>query len=216
VSRSWSAVIVAVWLSFTGAREARAQEQRWSRGSGSLHAGSVAGFAQLRGEEVVAIGGRVGAAFHLGPVAIGADWDYMGVGNTQPRGHLHRIGFNTRVDFARLDKHFGGENTSLALWVDGGAGRQRGLWHDGSTVDRGDFSVGAGWTLVHRVNLSTRPRRLETVGWRFGWRFMAAPRWAASNGIASCRRQAPCPPGPMEDVPYDLGMVVNSSLDFAW
>jgi hypothetical protein len=216
VPRSWSAVFIAVWLSFTAAQDARAQEARWSRGSGSLHAGSIAGFAQLRGEEVVAIGARAGAAIHIGPAAIGADWDYMAVGNVQPRGRLHRIGVNGRIDFARLDRHFGGPNTSLALWVDGGVGRQKGTWYDGVSVDRADFSAGAGWTLVHRVNLSTRPRRLETVGWRFGWRFMAAPRWAASNGIASCRRMSPCPPGPGEEVPYDLGMVVNSSLDFAW
>lgn len=212
--RTWPAAIIALWLSFTGASAARAQEARWSRGAGSVQAGSIAGFSQLRGEEVVAIGSRIGAAFHLGPAALGADWDYMAVGNHPGRrGRLHRVGVTGRLDVARIDP-VGGPNTSLALYVDGGVGHQRGTWDDGSSIDRSDFAVGGGWMLVHRVNLSTRPRRLETVGWRFGWRFTAAPRWAASNSLAACRDKN-CPP-PGADVPYDVGMVVNSSIDFAW
>ncbi len=219
VSRTSFAVTIAVWLTFTAAPPARAEQARWSHGSGSLQAGTLAGFAQLRGHEAVAIGGRVGAAIHLGPTAIGAEWDYLQIGSSlstgEDRGGIHRIGVNGRLDFARIDRGFGGENTSLALWLDGGVGHQRGYWHDGSGIDRSDFAVGAGWTLVHRVNLSTRPRALETIGWRFGWRFIASPRWAASNGLASCRRQAGCPP-PDPEVPYDMGMVVNSSFDFTW
>lgn len=157
----------------------------------------------------------MGGFVRIGIATLGAEYDYLAVGQAPGRGYIGRIGATARLNVAHLD-YFGGPNTALVLWIDGSVGKQRGQWHDGTPISREDVSVGWGWVLEHRVRLSTRPRKLETVGWQFGWRLIGAPRYGGElGGIAACAQKNDCPDDSMR-ARHDLGLVVNSSLSLDW
>lgn len=220
MSRTQLAVVAALCLWFTGAPEVRAEEPQErapadKRMGATVEVGSLAGFARYRGDTATGIGGEVGAFVRLGPALVGADYGYLAVGESPGRGVVERMGLSARLDLARIDRGFGGPNTALVLWVDAGVGHQRGRWHDGTAIDRNDVSAGWGWLLEHRVRLSTRPRRLETVGWKFGWRLTrASPADSTMDDVATCANQGGCTaPDPQA---HDVGMVVSSSIRLDW
>lgn len=223
--RTRLAVVAVLCLSFTGARAARAEEPheqpaRDKLMGATMEVGSLAGFATYHGESATAIGAEVGGYLRFGPALIGAEYAYLAVGDTPMegppvRGALERLGVAARLDVARFDRSFGGPNTALLLWVDGSLGRQFGRWHDDTPIARNDIGVGAGWLLEHRVRLSTRPRTLETIGWKLGWRLTTAPRYGSRlDAIAACADKHGC--GPTEHERKDIGMVVTSSVRFDW
>jgi hypothetical protein len=212
------ACAAALLLTVTLAADARADEAQSESKlvGGSLQFGSLAGAAEFRGELATAIGGRVGGFVRVGIATFGAEYDYLAVGHAPGRGRVGRLGATARLDVLRIDRRFGGPNSALVLWVDTSVGRQRGTWHDGTRISREDVSVGWGWLLEHRVRLSTRPRKLETIGWQFGWRLIGAPRYGDDlSGIAACARKTMCPGDTMRER-HDLALVVNSSLSIDW
>lgn len=213
------ALAAGLLLTVTLGGEVRADEAQTEPSKlvgGSLQIGSLAGAAEFHGEAATAIGGRVGGFVRIGIATIGAEYDYLSVGQAPGRGHINRLGATARLDLVRLDRRFGGPNSALVFWIDGSVGRQRGRWHDGQPISREDVSVGWGWLLEHRVRLSTRPRKLETVGWQFGWRLIGAPRYGGElGGIAACARKSECPDDSMRER-HDLALVVNSSISFDW
>lgn len=214
--RTWFVLTGVLCLCFTAHRSARADHSRWPTGHTSVQAGTLVGVAELRGARAVAIGGRAALSHRIGPASVGAEYDLLGVGDYPNRGELRRVGLVGRLDLARFNRHFGGPNTSVVLWIDGGIGRQRGEWHTGEEIRRNDACVGAGWLLDHKSSPVVDRRRAHTVGWRFGWRMIAAQRPGTQpEQLALCRDRR-CPPRPCQRCPADIGFVVSSSFTISW
>ncbi len=211
--------LVVLCLSFTGPALVRAEEPHSTKlVGGAVQLGSAVGVAQYRGDATTAIGGSVAGLIRVAIATIGAEYEYLVVGEAPIRGELQRVGLTASLDLLRIDRHFGGPNAALILWIDGSLGREYGRWYDDQEVARNDVAVGWGTRLEHRVHLSTRPRRLETVSWKFGWRLVTAPRYGEQLiGVATrCRADASgCPSGDSSPR-YDVGLVVSSSLSFEW
>lgn len=215
--KSWSTVIAYLLLTFTGTTSARADKSHWSQPTVSIQLGSLAGTAQLEGDKAIAIGAQLAVLIKFGRLGVGAEYDYLKLGDYPRRGQLGRYALIARAEIARINRGFGGENATLVLWIDGGVGRQTGTWHDGRPVQRNDISMGGGFSFEHRVELSTRPRVLETVAWRLGWHVTAAERFPEGpQAIASCRRKADGCPTMDTTIPYDVGFTLVSSLVFNW
>lgn len=221
MQRTRAMVLVIVCLSFTGPALVRAEEPHSTKlVGGAVQMGSAVGFAQYRGDATTAIGGSVAALIRVAIATVGAEYEYLAVGEAPTRGELQRVGLTASLDLLRINRHFGGPNAALILWIDGSLGREYGRWYDNRAVTRNDVAIGWGTRIEHRVSLSTRPRRLETISWKFGWRLVTAPRYGENlmNATPRCRADTSgCSTGGGNTGPlYDVGLVVSSSLSFEW
>jgi hypothetical protein len=176
--------------------------------------GSVTGFANVGGEEAIAIGGQVAVGRRFGPAAVEAELDALKLAERTydfrgRRGEMFRLGVTGRLDMIRLGV---GPRSLLILFVEGGVGRQRTGWNGGATGVRTDTHAGMGWLLDHR---GRRARLLPAVGWHVSWRFTGARSEDATHMTRGlCRGKDCVAPEPAPD--YDIGLLVSSGLMVSW
>lgn len=208
-------IVMPLLLVFTGGDPARADQARSGPTGLTVRGGSAVGFSEFGGTEISLLGVRVGLAQRVGPVVLEAGYDLLSMSDAGPlentaRGTFQRYGVTARV---RVVNRQIGRASFLRLWTEGGAGRQRARWYRGEDASRTDVLVGFGCTIDH--DLAGPHRGLpRTVGWNFGWRFMAADGGAGmSIAAASCRRSK-CPPEPAPG--YDVAVLLGSELIMSW
>lgn len=203
-----------VLLGVTVAPPARADVSHKTPMGNGVRIGSVVGFTELGGDEVLALGGQIAVGHRIGRATLEAELDILGL--SQPiddyrrrKGEMLRLGVTARLDVARFGV---GQRSLWVLFVETGVGRQRSSWNGGELVDRNDTHIGMGWLLDHR---SRRARLLPAVGWHVGWRLTAARSDDASHmSRALCRGKDCAAPSPTGD--YDTGLLVSSGLMVSW
>lgn len=203
-----------VLLGVTLAPPARADVSHKTPMGNGVRIGTVVGFTELGGTEVLALGGQIAIGHRIGRVTIEAELDVLGLSepanNYEGReGDMVRLGVTGRLDIARFGV---GPRSLWVLFVEAGIGRQRSSWRGGELADRNDTHVGMGWLLDHR---GRRARLLPAVGWHVGWRLIAARTGdAAHMSRALCRGKDCAAPTPTGD--YDTGLLVSSGLMVSW
>ncbi len=197
-----------------------------TRGS-TARLGTVVGF--LNGERVdtTAVGLAVAGGYRLGRLAVESEYAYLGFQERGPSslrlGHGHRLGVLARFDVIRIGSRWIGENSMLALYVEGGAAVAwnrwyRPAWDEASRIvpmdtKRVEGQVGFGFHVDHRLQEPIGfPKR---VGWFLGWRMALAPHEAEPAEI--CRGYS-CRPAPMMPEPRytDRSLLFQSSMSVMW
>ena len=203
-----------VLLGVTVAPPARADVSHKTPMGNGLRFGTVVGFTELGGDEVLALGAQVAVGHRIGRATLEAELDVLGlsepINDYQRReGEMLRLGITARLDVARFGV---GERSLWVLFVETGVGRQRSEWYRGEIADRTDTHVGMGWLLDHR---GQRMRLLPAVGWHVGWRLIAARTDdAAQMSRALCSGKDCAAPSSNDD--YDTGLLVSSGLQISW
>lgn len=216
-------LIPALCLVVTGADVVRADDaQSTSRWGVTLRGGSVAGYTQLRGEEVTTVGLQLGLGYQIGPLAIEAEHEramLLEKNEGTARGGVTRSAVNLRV--YALNLHRFQSRSMLRLYVELGGGRSGGDYGSGDPFSRLDTSAGAGFLLDHRALMANvGAGGLRFAGWHLGWSVRGSevaemsPSFAASCNHRTSRRTCPAP-DPTERS-MDLSLMVTSSLSFNW
>jgi hypothetical protein len=180
--------------------------------------GSVVGFAQIGGEEAMALGAQVAVGHRLGRAMLELELDALELtevadphpgAQEQRRGDMQRVGLTARVDVARVPV---GPRSLWMFFVETGAGHQRSAWDGGEHEGRPDTHIGMGWLLDHR---GRRQQLLPAVGWHVGWRLTAARSDEAAHMRRALCRGKDCVAPPMQH-DLDTGLLVSSSLQISW
>lgn len=181
-----------------------------------LRFGTVVGFTELGGEDVIALGGQLAVGHRFGPFTLEAELDVLGLSEPvhdyqRREGDMLRLGVTGRLDFARFRV---GPRSLWVMFVESGVGRQRSEWHGGPFADRNDTHIGMGWLLDHRSKRGSHS--LPAIGWHVGWRLTAARTGDAAHMTtqALCRAKDCVAPAPDGD--YDTGLLVSSGLMISW
>ena len=191
--------------------------------------GTTVGF--LYGEtiaKVTAVGLTVAVGHRWNRLSIESEFSYLQLqefgGSSLRLGTGSRLGTVGRFDLVRLGPHVVGQNSMLALYVEGGAAVAWNAWWK-PTYDQPDRvvpadsrrvegQVGFGVSLDHRLQEPiTFPRR---VGWFLGWRMAYAPHQPEEASICrgvTCRAM----PTTTDAASFtDRSMLFQSSLLFTW
>lgn len=121
------------------------------------------------------IGAEVNAGYRWNDVTMLAQFDYLGVSESQMldaprRGNLMRLGMAARYLVFQVDPI--PEEFGMGFWLEAGAGRQRVAWERGGTLTRNDLVFGFGMQMDITVGKkSGKPRYL---GPYFAFRLNAA------------------------------------------
>lgn len=213
-SRRWAAAAAAgVCLLFTSSAEIRAGGAR--RSGVTLRAGSVAGYTQLRGEEVTTVGVQLAVGYQLGPLAVEAEHErglLLEEKAGTRRGSVSRSAVNLRL--YPLTLHRFPSRSMLRVYVEAGGGRSAGDFATGDPFSRLDSSAGAGLLLDHRA-LSSGRGGVRFAGWHLGWSLRGSEVAEMSPTLARCKGKPGCQPGPAAR-PVDVSLMVTSSLSFNW
>lgn len=210
-----AAAITGVLLLFTGAHQSRADDSR-SRWGVTLRGGSVAGYTQLRGEDVTTVGLQIGLGYQLGPLAIEAEHERVAlleknVGTR--RGTARRSAVNLRL--YAIDLHRFRSRSVVRLYLEVGGGRSAGDFSTGDPFSRLDTSGGGGILLDHRA-LMADSSGLRFAGWHLGWSLRGSEVAGMSPSYAASCKGKPCPAPDPADSDLDLSLMVTSSLSFNW
>jgi len=214
------AAATAVWLAFTGARVARADEARWPGSGPGVRAGTAVGFSQLGDQTVTTLGGELGLGYRIGRLTLEAQYDGLHLleyvadrGSNAYRGELARYGVAARVFFLDLG---GGADADWMwrLYAEIGAGRQLGRWSSGDQFARNDLATGAGWLLEHRMRPRPGGLPFRSFGWHFGWQLETA-RTGRVQLVAERTTCKTCGP-PMPGRDLDASLVVSCAFLAAW
>ncbi len=207
-------------LVFTLPRSVRADPSHDQRDGVGVQVGTVVGFSELAGVELITIGGHLSTRKRVGQFSLAAEYDFTKLrGETTHlvtrRGTYDRLGLSGRLELGRLARRFSGDDTLLVFWTEAGVGRQWIGWETGERLRRSDVAVGAGWVLDHRLR-PLRSGKPAYIGWHFGWRLTASesPRQLPAS-LAACRTPRACPPSTASRE-IDLGLLVNSSMTVSW
>ncbi len=221
--RTASVLGALVLLLFTGLPDARAEGPHSPVAGPVVRVGSAVGFTRIGDRTVSTLGGQIAIGIHLGALAaLDVEYEDLAMlqyvddlGGNEGRGHIDRLGVTGRLFLLHFGQRGLDPISTLRLYVEGGAGRQRGHWSTGEEFARGDLSVGGGWLLDHR----TKPLRAgvpsRSIGWQFGWRLSGAR--ADGRDIVlrqSCKGGKGCPPMPGPDP--DVALLVTCSMRVAW
>ncbi|MFT3695175.1 MAG: hypothetical protein QM831_18705 [Kofleriaceae bacterium] len=202
--------------------------------------GTVAGFVYAGTPyDVVAIGAAAAYGHRFGRFTIESEFDAYALeshGTIQTPlgpadgnigvGHGERLSAMMRLDVIRLDSHSVGQNSMLAVYVEGGAGVEWDSWNklganeiariipDDSKRTLGLF--GAGISLDHRLQEPIGfPHR---IAWLLGIRMAVSPHQAMTG--TSCRSTgSSCAEVVMDDSPdsyVDRSLLFQSSLQFTF
>jgi hypothetical protein len=228
-----------VCLAFTGGGVAWADEARIPdyyvedpfaphKTTGSeARVGTSVGFLYHEPVSVTAVGLNAAIGYRFGRLAFEADYTYLHFQAKGPDdtglGRGQRLAVFARFDVVRLGSRVVGENSMLALYVEGGAGTAWNHWYTPAydeasrivPVDtrRPEGIAGFGIALDHRLQEPIGfPHR---VGWFLGWRVAMSPHQAMA---ASVCRGATCKPVEMMDEErlVDRSMLFQSSLAFTF
>lgn len=212
-----------VWLLFTANPEARADDARWRRSGGIVRLGTAVGFSEIGERSISTLGGQLSIGYRLGPLAVGAELEKLAMlqyleeqTRNATRGDLMRAGVSGRLFVLRLG---GGQRTSnslMELYVEAGAGRQRGRWVTGETFDRTDVSAGAGWLQDARYRRGRGRLPFHSIGWQLGWRLTAARADGEDVFLRQTCKGKACRPPPMPGPDIDLGFIFTCSMTAAW
>ena len=212
-----SAALVLLCLSVTTATPSRADDSQ-SRYGITLRGGSIAGFTELRGEDVTTVGLQLGLGYQIGPLAIEAEHEralLLEKNEGTARGSVARSAINLRL--YALTLHRFKSRSMLRIYVEGGVGRSGGDYASGDPFSRLDTSAGAGFLLDHRALLANEDKGgVRFAGWHLGWSLRGSelaemtPTYAAS-----CKGRDCAAPDPTESS-MDLSLMVTSSLSFNW
>ena len=217
--RTAAAVGALVLLLFTGASLRRAEAQQPVSGA-VARAGTAVGFSEIGDRTISTLGGQIAIGYRLGPVQLDVEYEDLAMlqilddrSRNLNRGALFRVGVTGRVFILRLGSRRPDPRSAFRLYLEGGAGRQRGKWSTGEEFDRTDASAGGGWLLEHRL---APGGTFRTIGWQFGWRASGA----RPDGENVFLRQTPCKgkacPPPMPGPDVDLSLLVTCSIAATW
>lgn len=192
--------------------------------------GTAVGFLHNEAVDVTAVGADIGIGYRFGRLAIEAEYKYLAfqVRGPDPTslGRGQRLAALARFDVIRLGSRIVGENSMMAIYVEGGAGTAWNHWYkpafdEQSRLVPGDTKrvegqVGFGLYLDHRLQEPIGfPHR---VGWFLGWRMTMAPHEEMS--MALCRGgEVACRSVPtMDDGTklIDRSFLFQSSLQFTF
>lgn len=190
--------------------------------------GTAVGVVHTERLDATALGIAAGVGQRWGRLAVEAEYAFLQLSergpSSLPLGNGHRLGVIGRFDLVRLGSTIVGDNSMLALYVEGGAGVAWNRWfapgpRDEDRIVPDDTKqvegiVGFGLALDHRLQEPIGfPRR---IGWFLGWRMSLSPH--APTAASICRGTVSCRPAPMmEQTTYtDRSMLFGSSLAFTW
>lgn len=210
-----SILIAALCVCVTGVGVVRADDSQ-SRYGITLRGGSIAGFTQLRGEDVTTVGVQLGLGYQIGPLAIEAEHEramLLEKNRGTALGQVARSAVNLRL--YALNLHRFKSRSMLRLYVEAGGGRNSGDYASGDRFSRLDTSVGGGFLLDHRA-LMANSGGLRFAGWHLGWSLRGSEvAEMTPTFAASCKSKA-CPTPDPTRSPADLSLMVTSSLSFNW
>jgi hypothetical protein len=189
--------------------------------------GTAVGFLYHEPVDVTAVGGTAAAGYRFGRFAIEAEYTYLGfqVRGADPTalGNGQRLATLARFDVIRLGPRIVGENSLLAVYVEGGAGTSWNHWYKPAYYEasrlvpddtrRAEGNVGFGISLDHRLQEPIGfPHR---VAWFLGWRMAMSPHQEMTGSIC---RGVSCKPIEMmdEDRLVDRSMLFQSSMQFTF
>jgi len=189
--------------------------------------GTAVGFLYHEPVDVTAVGVSAAAGYRFGRFGFEAEYTYLGfqVRGADPTalGAGQRLATLARFDVIRLGPRIVGENSLLALYVEGGAGMSWNHWYKPAYYEasrvvpddttRPEANIGFGISLDHRLQEPIGfPHR---VGWFLGWRMAMSPHQPMQASI--CRGVA-CKPIDMmdEERVVDRSMLFQSSLQFTF
>lgn len=237
--RRWLAA--SLCLAFTGPAVAWADSPRSPRSASyvedplaphhttgtTARVGTAVGFIYGERMDVFAVGATVAAGHRWGRLALEAEYAYLGFQVAGPSsvslGNGQRLGVVTRFDVLRLGSRIVGNNSMLAVYVEGGAAVAWNEWYAPAPDEasrlvpqdtkRVEGQAGFGIQIDHRLQEPIGfPHR---IGWFLGWRMALAPHDAEPAAI--CRGES-CRPAPMMEHERftDRSMLFQSSLQVTW
>lgn len=191
--------------------------------------GSAVGFLYHEAVDVTAVGVDTAIGYRFGRIAVEAEYTYLGFQARGPDstslGRGQRLTALARLDVVRLGPRIVGENSMVALYVEGGGGTAWNHWYRPAydeanrlvpqDTKRVEGQVGFGVYIDHRLQEPVGfPHR---VAWYLGWRMAMSPHQdmqvsLCRSGGVSCREV----PMPTEDRVIDRSMLFQSSLQFTF
>ncbi|MGE0867804.1 MAG: hypothetical protein AB7P03_04550 [Kofleriaceae bacterium] len=232
---------LVVCLGFTGAGVAWADDAQHDVTHGDSEAphhprgttariGTTVGY--LRGEqyEVLGLGLTTAVGQRFDRFAIEAEYSHLQFQEPGPStvklGHGERLGVIGRFDFLRLGSRWVGNNSMLALYVEGGAAVAWDTWYRPAYAEpdrvvpvdtkRAEGQLGMGVLIDHRLQKPVGyPIR---IGWFVGWRagFARPPQAAPSvcRGYRYTCRSVEM--DPEDQLAVDRSLLFQSSLSATW
>ena len=189
--------------------------------------GTSVGFIYGERLDVLALGLTAAYGERFGRLTLEAEYTYLGFQVKGPSdlalGNGQRLGAVARFDVIRLGPRVVGENSLVAIYVEGGAAVAWNHWYAPGNDEpmrvvpedskRVEGQAGFGFMLDHRLQEPIGfPHR---IGWFLGWRLAMAPHATESAAICRGVSCAPAPPMP-HDRFTDRSMLFQSSLSFTW
>lgn len=194
--------------------------------------GTAVGFLYHEAVDVTAVGADTAIGYRFGRFAIEAEYKYLGFQvrgpDSTPLGRGQRLAALARLDVIRLGPRIVGENSMVALYVEGGAGTAWNHWYKPAydeasrlvpaDTKRVEGQVGFGVYIDHRLQEPIGfPHR---VAWYLGWRMTVSPHeemkasmcQGLGGGGALCRSV----PMEQESRVTDRSMLFQSSLQFTF
>ena len=189
--------------------------------------GTAVGFLYNEAVPVTAVGFNVAGGYRLGRFALEAEYTYLGFQVKGPDdtwlGNGQRLSTLLRAELVRLGSQIVGQNSMIALYVEGGAGIAWNHWYKPAYNEaarmvpddtrRPEALAGFGIMLDHRLQEPIGfPHR---VGWFLGWRVAMSPHQPMAASIC---RGITCSAIPMmdEERVVDRSMLFQSSLQFTF
>ncbi|MGE0546526.1 MAG: hypothetical protein AB7O24_05965 [Kofleriaceae bacterium] len=205
------------------------EEPHHPRGT-TARVGTSVGYLRGQHYEVLGLGLTTAVGQRFDRVAIEAEYTYLQYQETGPStirlGRGQRLGVIGRVDVVRFGPRWVGNNSMLALYVEGGAAVAWDNWYRPGyreparvvPVDtkRTEGQLGMGMLIDHRLQKPVGyPIR---IGWFVGWRVGFAP---SPDGPPSvCRASGnTCRTAAMESdeaIAFDRSLLFQSSLSATW
>jgi len=196
--------------------------------------GTMVGFLYNERVDTTAVGLTIAAGHRIGRFTLEAEADLFNLQSRQSAvdytGNAERLALLARFDVLRLGPRIVGENSMLALCVEGGPAVAWNHWthalgaSDASDADtitaapssstRVEGDAGFGLLLEHRLQ---EPRGFKRIGWFLGWR-MAFTGRDAMDADPVCRTTTTCRvSSPMDTSHYaNTSMLLQSSMTITW
>lgn len=215
-----AAAVAAVCLLVTIPGAARADNAH-SRDGVTFRLGSIAGFTELRGEEVTTVGAQLAVGYQFSFLALEAEYEaamLLEHNEGDAIGNARRGALNLRAYVLQLGRFE--STTVLRAYVDVGVGRLTGSFSSGDGFSRPDANFGGGLLLDHRNRNRADGRRksggLSFAGWHLGWSLRTSRATEMSPSYALACKGKSCPRPPSDEQPLDVGLIVSSAISFAW
>jgi len=193
--------------------------------------GTAVGFLYHEAVDTTAVGVNTAIGYRFGRFGVEAEYTYLGLQvrgpDSTPLGNAQRLSALARFDVLRLGSRVVGENSMVALYVEGGAGTAWNHWYKPAyneakrlvpdNTQRVEGQVGFGIYIDHRLQEPIGfPHR---VAWYIGWRMAVSPheemQASVCQGVGS---GVQCRAVPMDDEKRmtDRSMLFQSSMQFTF